>query len=444
MNSRDGHTSPPAPRIKEQNDVRLTAAKTRVNDRHAIATRLDRIGADLEAIHRNAATLAATSTRLAEQLNSGFEKIIREAIQAALKGTEVRYSSNHTPGRDDEEPRKDDEEPREDASAEEVVLDQTMVRDVEEHGEEPMAEEVALDQMTKVRCVDEPGEDALSLTDEEAPAAAVILAQVEAHVEAQEGAQVEARDDRDSGEDGQPMTTDPSNFDETDSESEDGTVPMIVTPPKLPPAPDPIPSTAFKIAVNTVSGHKSDQDHKPESTPTNASDQPSATYDKEWLQTSPPPDPSVPTPKRDSRNRQSTGYQNPAAHIHVQVYGYPPAHNGHGGYHSNTPTCIWTLTPRMVTVTMARMLPMEAITTMDTIPTNTSTPVATIIANVTLSFFRVRGGVRVQSDPFGSACTLHIVSTYQIPIQNTELPIMLLYPVVPTATLLGSKPSAYE
>ncbi|EJK65097.1 hypothetical protein THAOC_14096, partial [Thalassiosira oceanica] len=253
---------------------------------------------------------------------------------------------------DDEEPRKDDEEPREDASA----------------------EEVALDQMTKVRCVDEPGEDALSLTDEEAPAAAVILAQVEAHVEAQEGAQVEARDDRDSGEDGQPMTTDPSNFDETDSESENGTVPMIVTPPKLPPAPDPIPSTAFKIAVNTVSGHKSDQDHKPEltvmshpttapdqpsakdrewlqtspppdpyapkpskprSTPTNASDQPSATYDKEWLQTSPPPDPSVPTPKRDSRNRQSTGYQNPAAHIHVQVYGYPPAHNGHGGYHSN-------------------------------------------------------------------------------------------------------------
>mmetsp|Transcript_17379 Transcript_17379/g.38457 ORF Transcript_17379/g.38457 Transcript_17379/m.38457 type:complete len:427 (-) Transcript_17379:1847-3127(-) len=374
MNSRDGHTSPPAPRIKEQNDVRLTAAKTRVND-HALATRLDRIGADLEAIHRKAATLAATSTRLAEQLNSGFEKIIREAIQAALKGTEVRYSSNHTPGRDDEEPRKDDEEPREDASAEEVVLDQTMVRDVEEHGEEPMAEEVALDQMTKVRCVDEPGEDALSLTDEEAPAAAVILAQVEAHVEAQEGAQVEARDDRDSGEDGQPMTTDPSNFDDTDSESEDGTVPMIVTPPKLPPAPDPIPSTAFKIAVNTVSGHKSDQDHKPEltvmshpttapdqpsakydrewlqtspppdpyapkpskprSTPTNASDQPSATYDKEWLQTSPPPDPSVPTPKRDSRNRQSTGYQNPAAHIHVQVYGYPPAHNGHGGYHSN-------------------------------------------------------------------------------------------------------------
>ncbi|EJK54688.1 hypothetical protein THAOC_25663, partial [Thalassiosira oceanica] len=72
------------------------------------------------------------------------------------------------------------------------------------HGEEAMAEEVALDQMIKVRCVDEPGEDALSVTDEEAPAAAVILAQVEAHAEAQVGAQVEARDDRDSGEDGQP------------------------------------------------------------------------------------------------------------------------------------------------------------------------------------------------------------------------------------------------
>ncbi|EJK68175.1 hypothetical protein THAOC_10669, partial [Thalassiosira oceanica] len=280
---------------------------------------------------------------MAEQLNSGFEKIIREAIQAALKGTEVRYSSNHTPGRDDEEPR-------EDASAEEVVLDQTMVRDVEEHGEEPMAKEVALDQMTKVRCVDEPGEDALSLTDEEAPAAAVILAQVEAHVEAQEGAQVEARDDRDSEEDGQPMTTDPSNFDDTDSE--DGTVPMIVTPPKLPPAPDPIPSTAFKLAVNTVSGLNPDRDHKPEltfmshpttapdqpsakSTPMNTSNQPSANYDREWLQTSPPPDPPVPTPKRVSRNRQSTDYHTPAAHIHVQVYGYSPAHNGHGGYHSN-------------------------------------------------------------------------------------------------------------
>ncbi|EJK70457.1 hypothetical protein THAOC_08184, partial [Thalassiosira oceanica] len=172
-----------------------------------------------------------------------------------------------------------------------------MVRDVEDHGEEPIAEEVALDLMTKVRCVDEPGEDALSVTDEEAPAAAVILAQVEAHAEAQVGAQVEARDDRDSGEDGQPMTTDPYNFDDTDSEA--GT-----------------PS-------------------KPRSTPTNAPDQPSANYNQEWLQTSPPPDPSVPTPKRDSRNRQSTGYQTPAAHIHVQVYGYPPARNGHGGYHPN-------------------------------------------------------------------------------------------------------------
>ncbi|EJK58044.1 hypothetical protein THAOC_21862 [Thalassiosira oceanica] len=237
---------------------------------------------------------------------------------------------------------RDVEEPVEDVPAEEDALDQTMVRDVEDHGEEAMAEEVALDQMTKVRCVDEPEE----VTDEEAPAAAVILAPV--------GAQVEARDDRDSGEDGQPMTTDRYTSDDTDSE--DGTVPMIVTPPKLPPAPDPIPSSAFKIAVNTVSGPKSGQDHKPEltftsppttapaqpsdnydrewlqtspppdpyapkpskprSTPTNASDQPSANYDKEWLQTSPPPDPSVPTPKRDSRNRQSTGYQTKPRRTH--------------------------------------------------------------------------------------------------------------------------------
>ncbi|EJK64504.1 hypothetical protein THAOC_14754, partial [Thalassiosira oceanica] len=72
---------------------------------------------------------------------------------------------------------------------------------------------VALDQLTKVRCV---GEDALSPTDEVALAAAVIL-------------QVEAQDNRDSGEDRQPMTTDTYNFDDTDSEN--GTVPMIVTPP---------------------------------------------------------------------------------------------------------------------------------------------------------------------------------------------------------------------
>ncbi|EJK56820.1 hypothetical protein THAOC_23214, partial [Thalassiosira oceanica] len=74
---------------------------------------------------------------------------------------------------------------------------------------------------------------------------------------------------------------------------------------------------------------------KPRSTPKNTPDQPSANHDQEWLQTSPPPDPPVPTPKRESRNRQSTDYHTPAAHIHVQVYGYPPAYNSHGGYHSN-------------------------------------------------------------------------------------------------------------
>ncbi|EJK56274.1 hypothetical protein THAOC_23879, partial [Thalassiosira oceanica] len=77
-----------------------------------------------------------------------------------------------------------------------------------------MTEEVALDQMTKVRCVNEPGEDALLVTDKKA----VIMAQVEAQVEAPVEAQVEARDDRDSGEDGQLMTTDPYTFEDTDSE----------------------------------------------------------------------------------------------------------------------------------------------------------------------------------------------------------------------------------
>ncbi|EJK71675.1 hypothetical protein THAOC_06862, partial [Thalassiosira oceanica] len=229
MNSRDGRTSPPAPRIKEQNDVRLTAAKTRVNDRHANATRLDRIGADLEAIHKRLqdqaqrARLVATSTRLEEQLNS-FEKIIREAIQAALKGTEVQYSSNHTQVRDDEEPQKNDEKPREETSAEEVVLGTTVDRDDEEPGEDD----------------EEPGEDV--------SAEEVVL-----------GTTTVFRDDEDPGEDGPPTTSDLYNFDDTDSE--DGNVPTPVTNPTPPPA-----STPFRLQVNTVSGPKSVQDHKPELT----------------------------------------------------------------------------------------------------------------------------------------------------------------------------------
>ncbi|EJK58941.1 hypothetical protein THAOC_20894, partial [Thalassiosira oceanica] len=219
-----------------------------------------------------------------------------------------------TVGRDDEEPGEDDEEPGEDVSAEEVVLGTTVFRDYE-----------------------------------------------------------------DPGEDGPPTTTDLFTF--VDTDSEDGIVPMPVTNPTPPTDPDPplknsTPSAPFHIEVNTVFEPKSAQDHKPEltftfppstapnqpsdnydrewlqtcpppdpnapepskprSTPKNAPDQPSANHDQEWLQTSPPPDPPVPTPKRDSRDRQSTGYQTPAAHIHVQVYGgYPSAHNGHGGYHSN-------------------------------------------------------------------------------------------------------------
>ncbi|EJK65288.1 hypothetical protein THAOC_13868 [Thalassiosira oceanica] len=123
-----------------------------------------------------------------EQLNS-FEKIIREAIQAALKGTEVRYSLNHTPVRDDEEPRKDDEDPREDASAEEVVLGTTVDRDDEEPGEDVSAEEVVL------------------------------------------GTTV-FRDDEDPGEDGPPTTSDLYNFDDTDSTIR--TRPLRTAPPSHP------------------------------------------------------------------------------------------------------------------------------------------------------------------------------------------------------------------
>ncbi|EJK44183.1 hypothetical protein THAOC_37300 [Thalassiosira oceanica] len=271
MNSRDGHTSSPAPTIQEQHEARLTAAKTRANDSNDRLTR-KASKAELDA-YWTAVLLEVLITGVLPAPDDERMKWLKEYIPAeedALDQTEVR----------------DVEEPGKDVSAEEVVLDTTVDRDGEEPGEDASPEGIALDRKT-------------------------------------------ARDYDESGEDEPPTKSD--NFDDTDSE--DGTVPKPVINPSPPPASDPTlqdrpPSTPFRLKVNTVSGPKSDHDHKPEltftSTPTNASDQPSANYDQEWLQTSPPPDPSVPTPKRDSRNRQSRDYHTTTAHIHFQIYGYPP------------------------------------------------------------------------------------------------------------------------
>ncbi|EJK51157.1 hypothetical protein THAOC_29695, partial [Thalassiosira oceanica] len=494
----DGHTSS-APVDKEQYNVRLTAAKTRANDRRTRAnrrTRSDRLArkARLDRVEARLATLNAAFARLEakikaptiqehhearltaakprandvvteanlEAIQNSFEKTIQETTTSQIKAAYSLSDAEEvvlatTVERDDEEPGEDVEEPGEDVSAEEVVLGTTVDRDDEEPGEDASPDDVALDRQLTTDIVLDP---------------------------------IEVRDDEELGEEApgkeerQP-SIDPHNFDDTDSE--DGTVPKPVANPTPPPA-----STPFRLKVHTVSGPMSDHDHKPEltftSTPTNAPDQPSANYDQEWLQTSPPPDPPDPTPKQDSRNRQSTGYQTPAAHIHVQVYGYPPARNGQGGYHSNV-----------------YMAPSDSKDDdasygghhiMDMIPTNTSTPVATIIAviamtrdvfieelgwiymfrkrenthpigemmeghgslvscfvllhpqNVTLSFFRVRGGVSVQSDPFGSACTLHIVRERRIRrdpagLASTADPASDAKPVAPSS-LAEPTPSSTE
>ncbi|EJK64428.1 hypothetical protein THAOC_14836 [Thalassiosira oceanica] len=337
MTNGDGHPSS-APVDKEQNDVRLTAAKTRANDRRSRRTRndrlirraqRDRIEADLEDIRKSL-------------------KTIKEAFQAALKRADAEHDARWAKFN--------------------AKLDAKMKAESDarwaKFNEERDAHWAKLD--AKLKAV------------EDIPAEEVVLGTTDVSAEEVVLGTTVFRDDEDPGEDGPPTTLDLYNFD--DSDSEDGIVPMPVTNPTPPTDPDPplkdsTPSAPFHIEVNTVFEPESNQDHKPEltftsppttapykpsdnydrewlqtspppdphapkptkprSTPTNASGQPSANYDKEWLQTSPPPDPSVPTPKRDSRNRQSTGYQTPAAHIHVQVYGYPPAHNGHGGYHSN-------------------------------------------------------------------------------------------------------------
>jgi len=354
MTNSDGHPSS-APVDKEQNDVRLTAAKTRANDRRSRRTRndrlirrarRDRIEADLEDIRKSL-------------------KTIKEAFQADLKRADAERDAHWAKLDAKIKAERDASWAKfyaemkvvvEDTLAKEDALDQTEVRDVEEPGEHVSAEEVVLG-TTLDPDDEEPGED---VSAEEVVLGTTVFR------------------DEDPGEDGPPTTSDLYNFD--DSDSEDGMVPMPVTNPTPPTDPDPplkdsTPSAPFHIEVNTVFEPKSAQDHQPEltftsppstapnqpsdnydrewlqtcpppdpnapepskprSTPKNAPDQPSANQDQEWLQTSPPPDPPVPTPKRESRNRQSTDYHTPAAHIHVQVYGYPPAHNGHGGYHSN-------------------------------------------------------------------------------------------------------------
>ncbi|EJK64851.1 hypothetical protein THAOC_14367 [Thalassiosira oceanica] len=282
MTYSDGHPSS-APVDKEQNDVRLTAAKTRAND---VVTE-----ANLEAIQNSfEKAIQETTTRLEAEIKAAF---------AAF-----RFGLSDVP-------------------AEEDALDQTAVRDAEEAGEDVSAEEVVL-ATTVERDNEEPGAD-VEEPGEDTSAEEVVLDPIEVRDDEELGKEAPGKEAR------QP-SIDPHTFDDT--ESKDGTGPKPVTNPTPPPA-----STPFRLKVHTVSGPKSVQDHKPEltftSTPTNTSDQPSANYDQEWLQTSPPPDPSVPTPKRESRNRQSTDYHTPAAHIHVQVYGYPQSYNGHGGYHSN-------------------------------------------------------------------------------------------------------------
>ncbi|EJK76807.1 hypothetical protein THAOC_01411 [Thalassiosira oceanica] len=473
MTYSDGHPSS-APVDKEQNDVRLTAAKTRANDRRTRTnrrTRSDRLArkARLDRVEARLATLDAICTRLEatikaptiqehhearlaaakprandvvteanlEAIQNSFKKAIQETttrLEAKIKAA-FRFGLSDVPAeedaldqtavqdaeeagedvsaeevvlaatveRDNEEPGADVEEPGEDTSAEEVVLDTTVDRGDEEPGEDASPDDVASDRTT-ARGNADPRDDTLT-TD-------VVLDPIEVRDDEELGEEA-------PGEEERLPTNDPSNFDDT--VSEDGIVPKPVANPAPPPA-----STPFRLKVNTVSGPKSNHDHKPEltftsppttapdqpsdnydrewlqtspppdpnapepskprSTPTNAPDQPSANYDQEWLQTSPPPDPPVPTPKRESRNRQSTDYHTPAAHIHVQIYGYPPygfplSHNGHDGSHSNV---YMDSDSEDSPVTTAMMLPMEAITVMGLILTNTSSQVATIIAVIAI------------------------------------------------------------
>ncbi|EJK49327.1 hypothetical protein THAOC_31807 [Thalassiosira oceanica] len=290
MTNSDGHPSS-APVDKEQNDVRLTAAKTRANDRRSRRTRndrlirrarRDRIEADLEDIRKSL-------------------KTIKEAFQADLKRADAERDAHWAKLDAKIKAERDAHWAKLDAKLRRsATLAGRKVRDVEEPGEHVSAEEVVLG-TTLDPDDEEPGED---VSAEEVVLGTTVFR------------------DEDPGEDGPPTTSDLYNFD--DSDSEDGMVPMPVTNPTPPTDPDP-------PLKDSTPPHRSIS----KSTPTNAPDQPSANHDQEWLQTSPPPDPPVPTPKRESRNRQSTDYHTPAAHIHVQVYGYPPAHNGHGGYHSN-------------------------------------------------------------------------------------------------------------
>ena len=132
-------------------------------------------------------------------------------------------------------------------------------------------------------------------------------------------------------------------------------MPTSVPPATIPPAPDPPlrkatrvnatspPSQPFRMAVNTVSGPSSTQapepaltivSHPPTPPPRNTPDEPLANYDREWLQTSPPPDPSLPKPLRGTRHWQSQVQCTPTTQIQVQVYGYPPVPHYQQRYNS--------------------------------------------------------------------------------------------------------------
>lgn len=186
MPYRDRNTSP-APTDMEHNKARGTAAqndrttaeKDRVND--AFTLELKAFHCKVDNLHSH---LHSTLEKaIQEQFNQLTQLIVESRVDAPAK--EVVLGTTVT---------RDDEEPGEDVPAEEDALDQTVVRDVEEQGEDALAEEVALDQMT-VRCVDEPGEDAPIVKAEEAPTAADISGHIKAHLE--------ARNNRDSGEDNQ-------------------------------------------------------------------------------------------------------------------------------------------------------------------------------------------------------------------------------------------------
>ncbi|EJK61339.1 hypothetical protein THAOC_18201, partial [Thalassiosira oceanica] len=202
MKYSDGHTSS-APMDKEQNYVRLTAAKTRANDCLTLEE------------HFNSLEKAIQTATEAHKARSAREEQAIDAIcarlEALIKGVPAA---------------PDDERLKEDIPAEEDALDRTEVRDVEEPGKDVPAEEVVLD-TTVDQDGEEPGEDA-----------------------SPEGIALDrktARDYVESREDEPPTKSD--NFDDTDSE--DSTVPTPVTNPTPTPASDPTlqdrpPSTPFR------------------------------------------------------------------------------------------------------------------------------------------------------------------------------------------------------